>query len=268
MALRNASDPQPRPLRWWSDTALAALADRIDTAWQGWAARWDVAVDPARVHAAQDTPAGVPLAWQPWQADGAAAAAWAWTGDTGESPTATLAFALFGTAGGPASAAVAQQAWSALADDLVRVFGRSDVSPEAGFGLPPASAWSGSVRVCLPWRGGAARPLWLSVAGDAVAPLLSAHRRPWTGRMPPISESVTAAIAERPFSLSVELDGTELDLGTLQSLRVGDVLRLSHRLDAPLTVRASDPTADPVCAGYLGARDGHRAIELVRPSGL
>lgn len=62
--------------------------------------------------------------------------------------------------------------------------------------------------------------------------------------------------------LQVELCRTELTLGYLRTLAVGDVLALPAALDHPL--RVSGPGDRKVCEAHLGAVDGQRAVELIR----
>lgn len=69
-----------------------------------------------------------------------------------------------------------------------------------------------------------------------------------------------AAIGERPVAMNAELAGCELDLGTLQALQVGDVLRLRHSLRDPAIVADSDGT--PLFSGHLGQLQGAMALEL------
>jgi hypothetical protein len=59
----------------------------------------------------------------------------------------------------------------------------------------------------------------------------------------------------------------ELDLGALTSARVGDVLRTTHALEAPLVVSAPGAdgrSAHAICGAYLGKAAGARAVELLR----
>jgi flagellar motor switch/type III secretory pathway protein FliN len=71
------------------------------------------------------------------------------------------------------------------------------------------------------------------------------------------------ALAGASVALSVELCSTELTLGYLRTLAVGDVLALPMPLDQPL--RVLGPGAAPLCAAHLGAQDGMRAVELITP---
>ncbi len=276
-----------RPLQWWSATALDTLARTINRAWQDWAARWGVAAQAVEAFNAHETLADqqvLPGFWRPWLADAHAAAPWSWISAGGDEPSSVVAALMFGTAsdgataparvsGTSLAAEVAQRAWAEFEDDLARLMGHA---PSGGVGVgefaqgvgPKLGRWSGAACVRLRWGQPAAPDLWLHLGADSIAPLLKNVPKRWTGLMAPIDTTVVDAIAHKPFVLRVELNSTELDLGALQSLRVGDVLTLSHRLDMPLLLRPHGPEAGAAaavaCAGYLGARNGRRAIELVQ----
>lgn len=256
------------PLQWWSASALDSLSRRIEPVWRAWAKRWDLPAEPVESFNAHEAPASAPVEWQPWQADACAATPWAWVAVAQDTPAVVIAGLMFkhGNAGA-IGAEVAGRAWGEFSDELASLLGRAPSAELPSFGGPRSAAWSGSVRVRLAWGPGDAPSLWLHLSADSVAPMLRDTRRPWQGHMAPITASVLGAMAHQPVTLRVELGTTELDLGTLQSLRVGDVLTLSHRLDAPLTLRPADAQAPVACAGYLGARNGRRAIEVVRSHG-
>ena len=118
----------------------------------------------------------------------------------------------------------------------------------------------------LQLRGAGSFDLWLRVDGDSAARLLRDQARPAARALPPVETPVLAAIAARSVTLRVELAPVEVDLGTLQSLRVGDVLTLPHRLEQPLDLHAPDAPATVACTAYLGSRDGRRAVELIPSS--
>jgi flagellar motor switch protein FliM len=52
----------------------------------------------------------------------------------------------------------------------------------------------------------------------------------------------------------------ELDVATLQRVRIGDVVRLPHPLDRPLTVHGADDRS--LFTGFLARSGGRKAIEL------
>jgi len=83
-------------------------------------------------------------------------------------------------------------------------------------------------------------------------------------KTPPASVPLTPlrqAIAATQVTLHVELARTELPLGYLQTLAVGDVLTLPVKLNQAL--RVSGPGDTTICGASLGTRHGARAIELI-----
>lgn len=71
---------------------------------------------------------------------------------------------------------------------------------------------------------------------------------------------VLSALSAEPLSMTIELNPIELDLGTLTSLQVGDVIRIPHALETPLLVRADDGAL--LYQAFLGRLDDQKAIEL------
>jgi flagellar motor switch/type III secretory pathway protein FliN len=63
-----------------------------------------------------------------------------------------------------------------------------------------------------------------------------------------------------PVPLDAQLGELDIELGTLQSLEVGDVIRLPAKLDQPLRLLA--PGGGTVCFGDFGTQEGFRALSL------
>jgi hypothetical protein len=258
-ALRTSTDA--RPLHWWSGKTLAPLRASVSSACGEWSARWGVrlaCVNLFNACEAQDAGAS----WQTLAKQGV------WFGTASSSLTGLLHEELFHTAVRPQTLAetVASRAADDLASALSSIFAvASDVlAAPAEQDLKP---WSGAVRIKFA-LGARETACWLHASPQA----LSAHmnkastntaRRSASGtRLTP----VLRAIAHESLSFKVELAPAELRLGDLQSLQVGDVLTLTHGLATPLSVRpsSSDANTSPIGLAYLGARHGHRAIELLR----
>lgn len=72
---------------------------------------------------------------------------------------------------------------------------------------------------------------------------------------------VLSALAGETLSMTVELNPVTIELGNLAGLRIGDVVRTPHALEAPLSVRAEDGTM--FCHAFLGKVDEDRAVELL-----
>jgi flagellar motor switch/type III secretory pathway protein FliN len=72
------------------------------------------------------------------------------------------------------------------------------------------------------------------------------------------------AIDSIAVPLYVSLADIKLDLGSLQSLTPGAVVRLTHALEQPFDVCTADGSI--VCTGYLGQSAAHRALGLLSVS--
>ena len=75
--------------------------------------------------------------------------------------------------------------------------------------------------------------------------------------------NVVNALGTHALGLRAMLTGVELSLRQIQSLRVGDVVPLRHRLDEPALLETRD--AFVVCQGWLGQQSGCVAVEMVSP---
>ena len=280
-ALLSAADSlAARPLLRWSADELERFADAVAAALSADALRWGaddalrtlVDADPTRgaaraVHAEEVEPSARPADWTEVSGQGA----W-W--HLGESPTRRISRALFGSAGGGASALDGRGVADELAADLWAGQLQAVATLVAtDHGLADADArartwrrWSGAVFVTLPWCGATlhllfdarqvARVLLAPGArGKRVSPAAGAHPVP-----------ALRALADHRARLTVRLDPFDIDLGSLVSLNVGDVLHLRHALDKPAHVCAAGAPIDhaPLCAAWLGRRDGALAIELAR----
>lgn len=258
------------PLRWWSAAALGTLRERVATACTEWASPWGLRAGCLEAANASEVPRLATLPWQALNVNGL------WLGGAERSLAEVLQADLFGEPVQPGSLAqeVAVRAATELVNTLSAVFGAQvpDVSP--ALPAPPeadARPWSGAVRMRLAWgRSGAEHWLHISprltVAHASLQSASTAKPGAFRGKLTPVLQ----AIGQEPLSFQVELLPAELSLGDLESLRVGDVLTLPHRLETPLTVRSnsgdgghSSPLA-PTCLAFLGARGGRRAIELLR----
>lgn len=72
------------------------------------------------------------------------------------------------------------------------------------------------------------------------------------------------AVRAVPVPLDAQLGELDIELGTLQSLEVGDVIRLPAKLDQPL--RLLVPGGGTVCFGDFGTQEGFRALSLRKPA--
>lgn len=162
-----------------------------------------------------------------------------------------------------ASGPIANSVLDACHEDLLgrvcSLIGASRVSDGIECPRLRLGAWSGSVLVTVP-----SGPRLLFEAA-AVARLLRSAQQERShdtaaGRALPPIMGVTQALRSRRLVTRVLLAGCDLQLGALQDLRPGDVVRLQHRLDTPVTV--TDASDRPLFAGFLARSRGRRAIQL------
>lgn len=260
------------PLAWWTRAQLDAVATHIRGAWTKCARDWMAAPRPmdagfgcGPVHEAPQR------AGARWELLGHRGAASAWL-DTDGDITQRIQDLLFGPDHAPAqpapgvARAVAVRATEALQESL-RICLHIDAPGHASPGAPEAhefKPWSGSLILSLPGARGASIVLLLN--GACARILLPAAAA--AAAVPPSDEGrpklveLRDALAGRSLTLRVELSPCELDLGSLQTLRVGDIIPLPHPLEEPL--RVSTAAGSPFCAGFLGRRGGSKALELVR----
>lgn len=260
-------DPSPwlpresaRPLLAWSAQQFEALGMALAGALVKWREAWDLPAETAAVHCSPASAEAVLR--EGWRTLGAEGKVWL---HAPADATRRLAAALFGTDSAPGPAATdaaeacARDALRRLVQALRVAEGEAPaMGPLPGLGQP----WSGAVLAQLPGT-----PGWLLLLGpDAMqgwCRAAGANVQPAQGRShkEPLSP-VTDALGHRFVPLNVEIAGCEMDLGTLQSLEVGDVVRLRHELQAPAWL--TDGSGQVLFDGYLVSQSGRKALELVR----
>lgn len=246
------------PLRWWSAAKLRELAHAIEPGWHAFLDDWGLGMDRALLcRPAHALPDRMDAGWTRFAAHGSHSA---WLHDMGSVRT-RLATRLFGTrslAVESMAQETADACWSAALDAVRRALklppSTEDRAPEAGLLRP----WSGAVCLELPCGDAYVNVLVNAPAvGALLAPAVASAARRGATSMEPLLQ----AMSDRSMTLKVELRAFELGLGDLQDLQLGDIVPLQHALDRPLRVCLADGT--PICDGYLGQRDGCKAIELV-----
>lgn len=83
------------------------------------------------------------------------------------------------------------------------------------------------------------------------------------GRGPTLAADMSLGLADQAIEVQALLGDTEIELGQLHGLAVGDVLRLDAQVDEGIELRIGGKRLP--CKGYLGAIDGRLAVELGRP---
>ncbi|WP_048437856.1 FliM/FliN family flagellar motor switch protein [Caenimonas sp. SL110] len=254
-------------LRSWTKAQRAELASLVERAFRTWTSDWYV---PASAPVTCDCEAAgleTLLARAFFLPLGRTGAAQAWVMTDGDGPDALMA-ALFEVhrrrqpTQSVLATELASQAWDEMLECLRTALG---LGARTGMGYPvPADVrlWSGPVTLKL--RAGAL-DVDLLLTGACVEPLVTAScaHAPRSAHAP--LTPVFHAIADRPVRVKVDLSAFELDLGTVQDLRVGDVVPLPHRLSAPVIVSAA---GKPLCNGFIGRQSGSKAVELARDTAV
>ncbi len=272
-----------RPLRWWSHAALSGAAAAFDAPWREWCVGWGLAAaSPFAENASELESAERVCDWRPFTAD-----ARLWLAFSGVPPVDALESLLFAGASRPPAEAgsqtlareVAAGAWRDLSESMDRVWTegsteatrphptRTIAEPE----LPTASEWrpwSGAIVVRFRTVVEPTASLALFISGQDAIPRfgLDVPAHASTRDSLPALASMAEAVSAHPVRLRIELDEVEIDLGSLKSLRSGDVLPLRHRLDEPLHARVGgtrERERRDLCQALLGRRDGQRGVELV-----
>jgi hypothetical protein len=277
------SERLARPLRAWRADQRAAVQACFDDLSRAWHRAWGLSGprpgEPGAAAAPVATPsapaarpvngwrylaAAAPAAWEPSLHRGQASA------EQNQPALSDLHLALFGETGGAPSpdpdSLAAEIAGLAWADWWQRLQERLPApAPDAAYEAA-GPWWSGKLQVQLPWCAGT---FIVELDAGQVAALLAAHAPQLPGPIPaqaaaarPKKTNVAAALGARGLPLRATLNGVELSLRQLQSLRVGDVVPLEHRLDEPAMLESPDATV--VCHGWLGQQAGRVAVEMVR----
>jgi flagellar motor switch/type III secretory pathway protein FliN len=119
--------------------------------------------------------------------------------------------------------------------------------------------WSGAVVLKLQWCG---REMRLLLGPGNVERCLHDHslKPVQEQRREPATAPTWEALLGLACAVQVELQPIELSLGDIKALRVGDVIGLTHNLDAPLLLKTA--CGELLCDAFLGRNGEQRAIEL------
>lgn len=99
---------------------------------------------------------------------------------------------------------------------------------------------------------------FIALTHEAVSALLM--KRPYHTEQNISLSSRKDAIGRITTHLQAELGDIQLSLGVLMSLQEGDVIKTEHRVRDPMVVRFQGAATE--LTGYLGARDGMRAVSV------
>lgn len=252
MALASPEQEQRvQPLRCWTDVqieALRAAAARVLDEWRGaWSSDTE-AVQVVALTGEHEAPSSV----SPDAVQRALQAAL--FGGTG--PAAAPG------AGGPLSRRLRTQAWDDLRQRAQAWAGIDLMASTNQSPMTPPAAWSGDV--VLHWRWKCLEGLW-AMSGACVARLVppSVVSSPMPTPQVPLGD----ALSDHVLRVQADLSPVSLRLGDLASLGIGDIVRLNHALDQPLSLSLPG-AAGLLCAGWLGQRNGHKALELTPAAGV
>lgn len=172
------------------------------------------------------------------------------------------------TTGGNVASSISQR----LAETLLRSFTTALLSG-TGPAIDPASvswgdrlpalqeiSWPGSGWIMLSCQPGPAGSLLFLLSPDLAAAFIGIerqrHKSEPTGTVP-----IRRAIEQNSVTLDVIAGNAELTLSDLQTLQVGDVVRLDRKLHELLRIGVVD--GESVCSGHLGAVKGSKAVQLL-----
>lgn len=165
----------------------------------------------------------------------------------------------------PASAianGVAQNAATALRACMAKALAPGVPDSEVMREAPPPSLFqTGSGAVCIALSigkftlrcvldGATARALATPLPAAKLAPLQRLDYR--------------KALQTIAVSLPVDLGRADVELGSLMTLAVGDVIRLDRSAELPLAVRGAQ--GNILFSGYLGSHNGQLALTIAQPS--
>jgi hypothetical protein len=245
-----------QPLRAWRGDELAVLCERLAALQSAWQADWGL-----QAWGAPGVACAPPrdVKQRPWVALGAGA--W-WVAD--ERFEEQVARGLFDA---DAATPLARSLVQACRDDLAaRLRALCGLAAADGTAQPPDAALAG------PWSAAVAATLGagieLLLQAQVVAQVLGTEDAapdpsPAASLAPLVP--VADAVARRRMPLRIALAGCELDLGTLQDLQVGDVVRTDHPVDAPALLE--DRAGRTVFRGFLVRSGALKAVELTPAAG-
>lgn len=268
-----------RPLCWWTDSALSALRQRLEPAWHAWCRGWGFHGGSVQCTNASES-GTVYGAVQRWLQISALQNDGIWIGSHEADASHWLRHGLWPGVQDPlppVASGAGDDAWLDLQCDLATALGltltkeldTSCTDLQSWHQLP----WSGAVMCRLLLADTLMEPLVVHIGPVVAACLCDLSKNPSL----PSSErhaltSVVDALSHQKLALDVHLGQAEVELGMLQSLRVGDVVVLSHELDQPASVQlklkghAEHNERMVLFGAHLGRRGDFKAIEAIANS--
>lgn len=252
------------PLYWWSDADLNRVNQCLSQVIQTWFDEWgdggglslQCQVQPASVWSKGKS---LDQDWQAWEMG--TKCFW-----LESSSTLNIFSMLFGNFGdqhqsdrgldGEISSQLIAKARQALIEHLNKALLKDGAKSGRVTDACLFERWSGALAICLSIAG---NDLRLLLNTDLVKELVD-----YSGSKGPKQsaslQNLAQAIGHYKVGLRVELKPVDIDLGTLASLQIGDILSLAHDLKDP--VQLKDSYAQVVGEGYLGRIGDAKAIQL------
>lgn len=266
-----ASQHLTRELLCWSVAAQDAVCSLLRQSFDSWLDRWDLKIDagtePVRLEAAGAPPASL-------LGDAEARSLLA-TQMFGESARTLRPGVSYRDGVTPMAAQIASDAWDdwirALSSAVVKQGSEQSVLEIGIASLTAKDIWQGRLHFSFAWWG---PRWWFTLDASSVEKLLEQ-----AGFQPslsvatvstPVCVSPAYALRSHRLAVRVELESVQVSLGQLESLAVGDVVLLPHRLDAPAKVLLDSPDnpMQELCFAWLGQCRGRLALEVTAATGL
>jgi hypothetical protein len=256
------SAPHARELRAWAEADLQAIADAVAPAWRGWLADWSAAADPAEGCVTVARAHEVEAASREWRAFGTRNAGAAWLAGGDEQVQRLVHWLLFGELHASANipgATVARQVRGAACGELLArlraALGIASCATQGPAGDHLWHRWAGAAELLFDCEDAELHILLDAACVEAILGRESARPRRRGGLA-----SVPHALRSQRVVLRAILEPLELTLGSLSQLRPGDILPLSHSLDADIAL--ADAGDARIMGGFLGRAGGLRALQL------
>lgn len=159
------------------------------------------------------------------------------------------------------STLLCELALSALADLIEHIgsAGGKKYRPKNIF-RPNENFWKAGSGAILAEIGCAGNSIFCILSPTLVASLLLNMSQPERSKE---SLSTTSdALKNTRMKLNIMVGEVQLSLGLLQTISLGDVIKLDAKVDQPLNIVTSEGTR--LCGTFLGKRDGQKAVQLTK----
>lgn len=260
-----------RPFKLLNASETRWLAGTVAQAAGGWLAHWlpEETPGPVRCCAASERAttslAGEPVRWIGSALRDGSYVAVALNGELWRAVAEKLFGSPAGASGPPIGGAtgivddVVTQAFGNLGERLVALAGAGAAAPSSQ--APAADAWqrgSGAAIVEIPVAG---QSITLLLGAPCVAKVLAKRERPRRAELAALGDR-RQCIGAQTAQVRVWLGDASIELGVLQSLALGDVVRLDARIDQPLPLSIEDRASGQ--RAFLGCLQGRRAVQLAQ----